>query len=505
MPGLTSPQSEDCLYLDIQVPEKALKNPSLKLPVVVYVYGGGYALGSKDLLEPLLPLYDGSGLIKQSDKNVIFVSFNYRLGAMGFLAGTSMERDALPNTGLWDQRAVFEWVKSHISKVGGDPRKVTALGESAGASSLMFHLVAEGGALDPMFQRAILLSPAYQPMWDRSGTVEDKFQRFAELANCKGKGIKCLRNAKSETLAKANKALMEQQTPGTFAVGPTPDGSFIRQLPTVELSLGKMWPIESLILSHCEHESILFVNGAVRSNIDFESFLSALLPNSSLTNGIMRRVLETYPPIGGKGSIYKEQTDRLEDLLRDSSMTCNIRYLTEALGPSKVWTMQYGVKPGWHATDLIPLFYNDDDFDMASLTSFLASVLRLVTGIFMRGLSRAYQSYLTSYIRDGDPNAKRLTTWDNLPYPGTIKWRHPQLSSSGKGGIGGVLDMDYGLLSFFSEFEDGQMPKDRCDFWKDFTMAATVAGGYVPDGDVLNQDWVDDTSASENYGGGNSQ
>ncbi|KAH8176833.1 carboxylesterase family protein [Sarocladium implicatum] len=477
VPTLNAPQSEDCLYLDIQVPEKALRDPTLKLPVIVYVFGGGYTLGGKDLLEPLLPLYDGSGMIKQSGKNIIFISFNYRLGALGFLAGTTMERDGLPNTGLWDQRAVFEWVQAHISKVGGDPAKVTAIGESAGASSLMFHLVAEGGTLDPLFQKAVLLSPAYQPIWDRSGTVEGKFELFADLAGCKGEGVECLREASSGTLAQANKAVMELQTPGTFAFGPTPDGFFIRQLPTIELSLGKIWPVESLILSHCEHESILFVSGAVQSNDDFGSFLTALLPNSSLTNGITERILETYPPVGGKSSLYKAQTDRLEDLLRDASMTCNIRYLTEAIGSSRVWAMQYSVKPGWHATDLIPLFYNDDDFDMSSLTTFLASVLRLVTGIFMRGLSRAYQSYVTSYVRTGDPNTHRLSLWENLPYPGTTKWRHPQLLSSGKAGLGRVLDVDYGLLSTFTEIEDGQMPMVKCGFWPKFAMAATVAGG----------------------------
>ncbi|KAL2208165.1 alpha/beta-hydrolase, partial [Sarocladium strictum] len=480
--GLDIAQSEDCLFLDIQIPEKAIKNPSLKLPVVVYVYGGGYALGSKDLLEPLLPLYDGSGLIEQSGNNIIFVSFNYRVGALGFLAGTTMERDGLPNAGLWDQRAVFQWVQTHISKLGGDPKQVTALGESAGASSLLFHLVAEGGTLDPLFRRAILLSPAYQPMWDRAGSIEDQFLRFASLADCEGKGLKCLRAADTKALNKANVELVKQQAPGTFAVGPTPDGSFIRQIPTAELSLGRIWPIESIVLSHCEKEAVLFVSGAVKTNEQFEDFLSVLLPNSSISNGITERVLEAYPPIGNKGSLYKKQSDRLEALIRDSSMTCSIRYITEALGADKVWNMQYGVAPGWHATDLIPVFYNDKDFDMSSFTDFLASALSLITGLFMGALSRAYQSYLTSYIRTGDPNTYRISRWQNKLFPGTEQWRRPELTSEG---MKKVLNVDYGLLKYFSEVHDKQFPQDKCDFWKEFAKAGTVAGGYVPEGEVL--------------------
>lgn len=85
------------------VPGKAIKNPSQKLPVVVFVYGGAYVFGSKDALQPELPLYDGTGLLAQSGNNMIFVAMNYRVGAYGFLAGTTMEKEGLPNAGLWDQ------------------------------------------------------------------------------------------------------------------------------------------------------------------------------------------------------------------------------------------------------------------------------------------------------------------------------------------------------------------------------------------------------------------
>ena len=207
---LFSGGDEDCLFLDVYVPGKALKNPSLKLPVVVWIYGGGYVFGSKDSLQPELPFYDGSGMIGQSNNAMIFVAMNYRLGAYGFLAGTTMEKDGLPNAGLWDQRAAFQWVKDYIGLVGGDPNKVTAMGESAGAGSIMHHVVAQGGKLDPLFSKAILQSPAFEWMWDRAGMVEDTFQNFASFAGCKGKGLECLRGSDATLIKKANDALMAQ-------------------------------------------------------------------------------------------------------------------------------------------------------------------------------------------------------------------------------------------------------------------------------------------------------
>ncbi|CAI4217517.1 unnamed protein product [Parascedosporium putredinis] len=380
------------------------------------------------------PLYDGTGLIRQSGNNMIFITFNYRLGAFGFLAGSSMEKGGLPNAGLWDQRAVFEWVRSYAHLLGGDPNKVTAMGESAGASSIMHHLVAEGGTKDPLFNRAILLSPAFQPMWDRAGGLEDTFKLFERLAGCQGKGLDCLRKADATRLMTANKELMLSQVPGTFAVGPAPDGSFIRQLPVLELASGHFWKVESLLTSHCANEAILFVDGSIATNADFDRFLSAVFANYT----------------------YKAQADRTSDFIRDSSMTCNIRYLNEAYGDAKVWNMQYSVAPGWHASDLAAVFY-DRTFSSPAWDNVLRDLVVVPLGFLFSGVSTALQSYLASYAVKGDPNADRVVL--NVP---------PR-----------VVDVGNFLLR---EIDDDQVPRPACDFWREFYAAATAEGGYVPPG-----------------------
>ena len=160
------------------------------------------------------------------------------MGAYGFLAGSTMERDGLPNTGLYDQRAVLQWIQDYIHLVGGDKTKVSAWGESSGSGSIMHHLIAFGGTQDPLFSRAVLLSPAFPPKVDRRGDLEATFQNFTALAGCAGEGLACLRAASADALDNANYKLNTGGLPGSFAVGPSVDGSWVRQLAPVELAQG---------------------------------------------------------------------------------------------------------------------------------------------------------------------------------------------------------------------------------------------------------------------------
>ncbi|ORY61347.1 Alpha/Beta hydrolase protein [Pseudomassariella vexata] len=492
---LFSGGSEDCLFLDVYVPGKAVRNLASKLPVLAFIYGGAYVFGSKDALQPELPLYDGSGMMGQSGNNMIFVAMNYRVGAYGFLAGTTMEKEGTPNAGLWDQRAALQWIQDHISLFKGDATRVTVMGQSAGAGSIMHHLVGQGGKLDPLFSKAILLSPAFEYMWDRAGGVQKTFESFASLAGCSEKGITCLRTADATTLAKANAELMKQQYSGTFAVGPTPDGNLIRQLPVLELSTGNFWNVESLILSHTTAEPVVFVSGQVQTNDQFSTFINAIFPNYTRIAGVTDNIASFYPPVGDIGSTskYKTQADRVQALLRDSSFTCNVRHLTEAIGDSQVWNLQYGVSPGWHGTDLIPTFFNPK-LSPDTFLSGLAALVVPVVGPLVAGISTALQSYFTSYVTTGDPNTNRKV----LNIPPTVKWNHPD--SKGER-IAGVVNV--GNLGFTTGSDD-KNEKTACEFWREVAAAVTNLGGYAPPGAVVGQGLVaQEGDASEKYQGGN--
>ncbi|RFU35110.1 hypothetical protein B7463_g1248, partial [Scytalidium lignicola] len=466
--------SEDCLFLDVYVPAKAINNPKLKLPVVVWIYGGAYLFGSKDTYQPLLPFYDGSGLVYNSGGEMIFIAGNYRLGALGWLSGTTIEENGVPNVGLWDQRAVFSWVQSYISLLGGDPKQVTAMGESAGAGSIMHHLVAQGGTLDPLFTKAILQSPAYEFLWDRRGVLEQTFQEFAAFVGCEGKDLSCLRVAESSKIHAASTSLNSATTNGAFSLGPSVDGSFIRQLPPLELASGNFWKLDSLMISHVSDESGVFVDGHISTDTEFSTFVNTIFPNYTKIAGINTLIEETYPPVSTNHT-YSTESARMEAFIRDSSFTCNTRYLTEAYGDSKCWNMQYSVSPGWHGTDLVPTFYS---FAL-SVDSFLEGLAFTLVPLFL-GITKAYQSYITSYITTGNPNTKRAI----LNIPSAISWPHPNSSGNLMSGV-----LNVGNLGF-STVSDTQNQNVSCEFWRQVAAAVTNLGGYAPPGSVVSQSLV---------------
>jgi carboxylesterase type B len=232
---LFTPGDEDCLYLDVYVPGKAVKDTKLKLPVVNWIYGGGFTFGEKEQDG----LYDPIDLISRTGNNFIWVAGNYRLGGYGWLAGTTMEKEGLANLGLYDQRMVLEWIQDFIPSMGGDKSNVLSMGESAGASSILHHLVGFGGKQDPLFNRAVIMSPAFQMKWDRAGLLEEVYKNFTREAGCAIGGLECLRRMPADQLRKANRAIQDYAPRGTFTTGPAVDGSWVRQLPAVEFLEGK--------------------------------------------------------------------------------------------------------------------------------------------------------------------------------------------------------------------------------------------------------------------------
>lgn len=116
---LPEPQGEDCLTLSVYRPSDV--TPCSRLPVGLWIYGGGFQNGATQL-------YDGTNLVKKSiqlGQPIVFVAINYRLGAFGFLAGKELQNEGSTNLGLRDQRLAMHWVRENIESFGGDPFKVT--------------------------------------------------------------------------------------------------------------------------------------------------------------------------------------------------------------------------------------------------------------------------------------------------------------------------------------------------------------------------------------------
>ncbi|XP_014294138.1 carboxylic ester hydrolase [Halyomorpha halys] len=194
---------EDCLYLNVYTP--GVSNGTY--PVLFWIHGGSWKFGSGSS-----SMYGPGALL---DKDVVLVTINYRLGPLGF---SSLEDDTHPgNLGLKDQLAALHWTHRNIHAFGGDPDRITAAGQSAGAASVYFLMnapAAQGLLVGGIAQSGSWLSP-----WavGTPGSIREKTLKLAQLADCKGKTsaavISCLLDVPGKKLVEAVKSfgLLEQE------------------------------------------------------------------------------------------------------------------------------------------------------------------------------------------------------------------------------------------------------------------------------------------------------
>jgi carboxylesterase type B len=299
-----------------------------------------------------------------------------------------VEKEGTPNAGLWDQRAVLEWIQKYGGNFGGDINNVSLWGESAGAGSIAHHLTAFGGEKEALFKRAVIQSPAFDPTLDRKGTTEKQFQDFAKLAKCESKGLACLRSADTQTIRSAQKEYGKLVAGGKPGWGPAVDGDFVQKLPVVDMAAGKFAKgIESIINSHTADEAAMFVPSNT-SSIVFNAVLEASYKASPPTMDAIRQHYASLP----------DDKSRIKALYGHSTFTCSNRWIAEYF-PGKTYNVEYGRGLGYHGTDLLANFYTDSGFSVNTL----ATLNDRTFGEF----AKKYQSYLVSHARTGDPNTFR--------------------------------------------------------------------------------------------------
>ncbi|NOT53286.1 MAG: carboxylesterase family protein [Deltaproteobacteria bacterium] len=218
---------EDCLSLNVYTPGfRKNEHKHHGLPVMVWIHGGSLTEGSGGLYDPT-PLVEKGG--------VIVVTINYRLGVLGFLAHPALDAEGHLNAnyGLMDQQFALKWVRRNIAAFGGDPRRVTIFGESAGGYSVYSHLASPTAAR--LFHRAIAQSGAYdsfQSYQQRTlplAVAEIGGTAFATAIGCDNQTTQCLRTTSATALVTAQ--------PGI--VYPAIDGTVLTQTPGAALASGQ--------------------------------------------------------------------------------------------------------------------------------------------------------------------------------------------------------------------------------------------------------------------------
>uniref|UniRef100_A0A8C7W518 Carboxylic ester hydrolase n=1 Tax=Oncorhynchus mykiss TaxID=8022 RepID=A0A8C7W518_ONCMY len=221
---------EDCLFLNIWVPQGL--SVSTGLPVMVWIFGGGYLVGGSmgaNFLDNYL--YDGEEIANRG--KVIVVTLGYRVGTLGFLS--SGDASGPGNYGLWDQHAAIAWVNRNIRAFGGDPNNITVFGESAGAASVSFQTLSPHNK--GLIRRAISQSGVALCPW----AINNNPRAFAEMVAGKvgcpidDHMMACLKliDAKELTLAGTLSLAGSPSTPivGNLALSPVIDGDFLPDHP----------------------------------------------------------------------------------------------------------------------------------------------------------------------------------------------------------------------------------------------------------------------------------
>ncbi len=303
-PGLTI--DEDCLTLNVWSRSEPAARPR---PVMVWIHGGAYYLGSSGQR-----MFDATRLVEQGD--VVVVTFNYRIGALGFLDFSSFSTgsDSFDtNLGLRDQIAALRWVRTNIAIFGGDPSNVTLFGESAGAGAVTTLMTSPHAA--GLFHRALAESSPATSVYgsQRAATIAAEFLDILELPAAQ---VGRLREIPAAELTQACVELVQQipaQVPGTLAVAPTVDGDVVPRYPVAAFRKGLAHRIPLLIGTNKDEASMFRLMKSplmpITPDAVHQMFTAIAADNPNLRPDEEQAVTAAYPKYPSKRSAREISRD----------------------------------------------------------------------------------------------------------------------------------------------------------------------------------------------------
>ncbi len=281
--------SEDCLYLNVYADRQGLnaaRAEGRKLPVFVWIHGGGLAVGQGGDYDPRRIASEGKSIV---------VTMNYRLGILGFFSHPAIDKEghASSNYGHMDQTAALQWVHRNISSFGGDPARVTLSGESSGGTSVLAQVIAPSAK--DTFQRAVMMSgSAMMLRWPHFGAptpldaAEKKGADFADAVGCGGAdAAACLRALPANVVLAHQKPYLIAQT--------VIDGEYMPQHPADALKTGDFNDV-SIISGTNRNEGRFFVGfpenetGVAMSAETYPAAVSAFFGKD-----LAQKVVAAYP------------------------------------------------------------------------------------------------------------------------------------------------------------------------------------------------------------------
>ena len=385
---------EDCLTLNLWRPAHSADEP---LPVMVWMYGGAFVTGGG-----ALATYDGARLCAEQD--VIVVTVNYRVGALGFLDLRSLPggdtTDA--NCGLRDQLLALAWVQRHISQFGGDPTRVTVFGESAGAGAIMHLLTTDG--IESLVRRAIVQSPGidFTQTAELSATVARAFASRAGVATVAE--LRALSPARVIEVQEAVAAELLFDV-GTMVFHPVVDGDVVPATPSVAIARGAASGVD-LLMGYTADEMRLFpdpraddldepgLSAWVRSYLTFRMGRD---PGAGAAGALVRQYVDTMA-----GTSRTKGSDHWAAIQTDGIMRQPVLRVADSRGAAPTFVYQFDWRArrsdrdlgAFHAIELPFVF---DAFDVDGWDAFVG------VDPGGRNLGRAIRSAWASFAATGDP------------------------------------------------------------------------------------------------------
>ena len=427
-------QSEDCLYLNVFIPDKP--KPAEGWAVYVFIHGGAFQNGAAGTLA-----YAGFGF---AQNNIVLVTMNYRLGAFGFLA-----YDDIPgNFGFQDQIQSMKWVKDNIGSFGGDSTRITLGGESAGAVSVMCHMstpLSQGLFTKAIIESSPLALPFSKPKHNRF------YDKFVEESGCDSAGnagvADCLRNISATDIV----SLMDKTQADIFPF-PDPDIIAMPWTPTIGTVDLPVHPYVAMKNGQTSKIPVLVGGNLEDARVFLYEFNKVPLNAAEYTIVVLgffgtkgARALELYPPQG-----LGDQRPVMEEMVTDYLFQCLGRFVAESYSDpslgSYVYDFGYPTRMFWgpvwgsvctghpcHGGELMFVFNN------------IASPAVKNATVEEKELASKMNKYWSNFILSGNPSQ---------PMPTEPVW--PLYESEGQAWMN-FSSADPALIHNFKS--------DKCDLW----------------------------------------
>ncbi|KAJ7707792.1 carboxylesterase family protein [Mycena rosella] len=472
LPGGDGRESEDCLTLNVFRPKLQAGYDSEKLPVALYIHGGAFNRGTA-------AMHDTASMVAWSERPFVAVSFNYRIGALGFLPSNLSHEEGILNLGLKDQFMVMEWVQENIDKFGGDPNQVTLFGLSAGAHSIGHHVMnlRETG---PLFHRVIIESgaPTSRAVRPYDAAIhETQFSEFIEEAGCanvpSATVFPCLRTQPEKTITDAQSAVFSRYNPSLrWAFQPVIDREIIPRRPIDAWASGE-WNKVPIMTGFSHNEGTNYVPASMSEPEQFTEFFRVLVPR--LSESDLNTIAELYPdPSTHPDSAYVDSRDlaaiqvgpqfkRVEAAYAQYAYICPVRQTANLAAPNQAapvylyhWALNQTVKGGANHGD--HLWYQTMD---AAVQDYSEA---------QKEVAWALHAYWTSFITTGNPNSIRGRAADRAEW---VKYntKDPRVLVFGEGNDERAGGNDVGVAATMKRDE---WSSKECDFWWNKTVLSEM-------------------------------